>query len=116
MVAGVAGGMAQYLGIDPALVRIVWLALLVMGAGILLYVIAWIAIPEADAGTEAPRPVATARPTVRRDTTRLVLGAVLVIGGATMLARRYLPWMKDLLLPAVLIAVGAGVIVYSLKK
>jgi phage shock protein C len=44
---GVAGGFAEWLDVDPSLVRIVW-ALLVFagGAGFLLYVVAAIVIPE----------------------------------------------------------------------
>lgn len=47
MLFGVAGGMADWLDIDPAIVRIVW-ALLIFagGAGLLLYIVAAIVIPE----------------------------------------------------------------------
>ena len=51
MLFGVAGGMARYFNLDPSIVRIVW-ALLVLagGAGLLLYVVAAIVIPEAPLG------------------------------------------------------------------
>ena len=111
MVGGVAGGMAQYFNIDPAWVRIAWLALLIAGVGFFLYIIAWIAIPEAQSGTEpAPRPRSTS------ESGRFIFGGILVLAGAAILARQYMPWMEDLFLPAVLIAVGAGVIIYSVKK
>lgn len=47
MLVGVAGGFAEWLDVDPAVVRIVW-ALLVLagGAGFLLYILAAIVIPE----------------------------------------------------------------------
>ncbi len=47
MIAGVAGGMAEYLDIDPTLVRLLWaLAFLPGGVpGLLLYVLCWIIIP-----------------------------------------------------------------------
>ena len=45
-VAGVCGGVAMYFNIDPTLVRLLWIFLtLVGGAGILLYLIAWIVVP-----------------------------------------------------------------------
>jgi phage shock protein PspC (stress-responsive transcriptional regulator) len=55
MLFGVAGGMARYLDIDPSIVRIIW-ALLVLagGAGLLLYIVAAIVIPEEPAGWTAP--------------------------------------------------------------
>jgi phage shock protein PspC (stress-responsive transcriptional regulator) len=112
MVGGVAGGMAQYMGVEPAWIRIAWLALLVLGPGIILYVIAWIGVPEADTGTET----VAVRPVADRDTGRFIFGGLLVIAGAAMLARQYLPWMQDLIMPAVLIAIGIGVITYSVKK
>ena len=47
VVAGVCGGLAAYFGIDPTLVRLaVALVTVFGGAGILLYLCAWIVIPE----------------------------------------------------------------------
>ena len=51
MLFGVAGGMARYLDIDPSIVRVVWALLVIAGgAGILLYIVAAIVIPEAPVG------------------------------------------------------------------
>ena len=51
MLFGVAGGMADWLDLDPSLVRLVW-ALLVLagGIGFLLYIVAAIVIPEEPVG------------------------------------------------------------------
>ncbi|HSS08546.1 MAG TPA: PspC domain-containing protein, partial [Acidimicrobiales bacterium] len=47
MIAGVAGGLAQYLGIDPVIVRIVFVVLTVAGgSGVVLYGLGWLLIPE----------------------------------------------------------------------
>jgi len=44
--AGVCGGLAQYLNIDPTIVRLVWiLATLFVGCGILAYIIALLIMP-----------------------------------------------------------------------
>ena len=44
--AGVCGGLAEYLNIDPTIVRLVWvLATLFVGCGILAYIIALIVMP-----------------------------------------------------------------------
>src|SRR4051812_15756038 len=49
MIAGVAGGLADYLGIDPSLVRIAWVVLFLAGGlGLLIYIIMWIVVPEED--------------------------------------------------------------------
>jgi phage shock protein C len=48
IVAGVAGGMAEYLGLPVALVRLLWLLAFVPGGipGTVLYIICWILIPS----------------------------------------------------------------------
>lgn len=52
MLAGVCGGIAEWLGWDPTLVRILYVAVSILSAafpGIIVYVILWIAMPEAPA-------------------------------------------------------------------
>ena len=47
MVAGVCGGIGQYLNIDTTLVRLAVLFLALWGGGgVLAYLIAWVVIPE----------------------------------------------------------------------
>ena len=49
MIAGVCGGFADYAGVDVNLVRLALVALtLFAGSGIVLYVIAWLILPEGD--------------------------------------------------------------------
>ncbi|MCX2953256.1 MULTISPECIES: PspC domain-containing protein [Lentzea] len=51
MLAGVCGGVAKMIGVDAAILRIILVAatLLGFGTGALLYVAAWILMPEEDA-------------------------------------------------------------------
>jgi len=46
-IAGVCGGIAEYLGLDPTAVRVVYvlLSLASLGTGALVYVILWAVIP-----------------------------------------------------------------------
>ncbi|WP_266160839.1 PspC domain-containing protein [Dyella silvatica] len=45
--AGVCGGIAEYLGWDPTLVRLLWVVLTMLGgSGVLIYVILWIVMPD----------------------------------------------------------------------
>ena len=56
MVAGVNAGLGHYFNIDPVIIRILWILLVLAGgSGILLYIIAWIAIPEAKTTSEKLR-------------------------------------------------------------
>jgi phage shock protein PspC (stress-responsive transcriptional regulator) len=47
-IAGVCGGLAEYLNTDPTIVRLVFVALTLLGGpGLLLYIILAIVVPEA---------------------------------------------------------------------
>lgn len=47
MIDGVCGGIAEYFGLDPTLVRLAWAALtLAGGSGIVLYIVCAIIIPR----------------------------------------------------------------------
>jgi phage shock protein C len=50
MWAGVAGGMAEYFDLDPALVRLMWVAAAVVSGGLAVpvYIVAWIILPRDD--------------------------------------------------------------------
>ena len=63
-VAGVCGGIADYLSIDPTLVRLVWVLLaLIGGPGVVLYIILAVIIPE------EPEFVQTSAEKVKNDET-----------------------------------------------
>jgi phage shock protein PspC (stress-responsive transcriptional regulator) len=46
IIGGVASGIANYFGIDPVILRIVFVLLLFTGSGFILYIIFWIAVPS----------------------------------------------------------------------
>lgn len=49
MIAGVVGGMAEYIGMDPTLARVLYVVISILSAafpGILVYVICMFVIPE----------------------------------------------------------------------
>ncbi|MGI9148174.1 MAG: PspC domain-containing protein [Chloroflexota bacterium] len=50
MWAGVAGGMAEYFDLDPALVRLLWVAAAVVSGGLAVpvYILAWVILPRDD--------------------------------------------------------------------
>lgn len=48
MFAGVCGGIAEYLEVDPTLVRLVFVALSLMGGpGLIIYIVMMLIVPEA---------------------------------------------------------------------
>ncbi|HEX6212730.1 MAG TPA: PspC domain-containing protein [Methylomirabilota bacterium] len=51
-IAGVCGGMAEWLGWDPTVVRVLYLLISVVSAafpGILVYLVLWFVVPRAEA-------------------------------------------------------------------
>ncbi len=51
ILVGVCGGLAEWLGWDPTLVRILYVAVSIFSAafpGILVYIILWVVMPKAD--------------------------------------------------------------------
>lgn len=52
---GVCGGLGTYVGIDPTLIRILFVLLVVFGGGGgLLYILLWIFIPQEPTGADVP--------------------------------------------------------------
>jgi phage shock protein C len=53
VIGGVAGGVAEYLDVDPSIVRIVWAVLAIVTGGIffVLYIVMWIVVPQ---GAQVP--------------------------------------------------------------
>lgn len=55
MIAGVCGGLAEYLNVDPTIVRLLWALLTIfpatMAVGLLGYILAWIIVPEEPASS-----------------------------------------------------------------
>ena len=139
MLGGVAGGVASYLQVDPALTRLAFAALvLAAGAGLLLYIIAWIVIPEEPEGQAAPPapacrlprsrppspgPHPSRRPPRRRRPAsaagrgaRLVVGAVLVTLGALFLLDWAVPDLDHFFWPAAIIVLGLGLLAYGARR
>jgi len=48
IIAGICGGIGDYFDIDPVIIRLLWVlfAFAGMGFGILVYIAAWLIIPE----------------------------------------------------------------------
>src|SRR5947208_10342328 len=49
IIAGVCGGLAEYFGIDPVIVRLIFvLVTLTTGIGVLIYPVLWLVMPKAE--------------------------------------------------------------------
>ena len=139
---GVAGGLAEYLDIDPILVRIAFviLAFVTHGLMILAYIILAIAVPSetgpvvegaSEEEHQQPEPEAEVEVVSRVETEedlardeevkrrrRYILGGGLVIVGAIILISNLSPWLWqwDKYWPILLIAAGAAVLVAGMRR
>jgi phage shock protein C len=119
MVAGVCGGIATYLGVDSALVRLAFVVLLfASGIGFPIYLILWVIMPSQSAVTrpgneviqenigEMSTKVSSSVSRVGRSGT---VGIVFVLFGSYFLLNQFgwLSWASGILWPAILI--GAGI-------
>jgi phage shock protein C len=114
VIAGVCGGLGRYLGVDAVLIRIAALVLVFAGgAGIILYVIGWIAMPEEPehAADESPGTEPLSAP-AEHTTGALVIGLLFVLLGVFFLLDQvwpdFLSWQY--VWPIALIAIGIAVI------
>ncbi len=129
VIAGVCGGIAEYLEVDPVLVRLIAVLLLFVGGGSLIaYIIGMIIIPERPPESAAPNyqsgvdPVPPPPPIPGRtgQTGGLIVGVILIVLGLSFLLRhipffhQYYWWFWNMgwnfLWPSILIFIGLLII------
>jgi signal transduction histidine kinase len=108
VLAGVCGGVARALGVDPLVLRVAVVALTVAGGtGALLYVLAWLFLPEE--GSDRSLAVAAVRDPGRDLAEVLAIGSIAL--GAILLVRATGVWFSDAFVwPLLLAGVGLAVI------
>jgi signal transduction histidine kinase/phage shock protein PspC (stress-responsive transcriptional regulator) len=107
ILAGVAGGLAERLGVDPVIVRLAFVVLsFAAGAGVVAYLVCWaLSIEPPPSGVPAAPPVA---PEVATERT---IAVGLVVGGLLLVCRAVGAWFGDAVVwPVALGAVGSAVI------
>jgi len=127
MVGGVAAGVANWIGADPALVRIAWALLvpLTAGAALLAYIVAWIVVPEEPrvaagaAGAEVTATEDETTATGKGDDGRaaLLVGGGLVLIGLWFLVREFLPSIDwGFIWPLLLVGAGLVILVTASRR
>lgn len=106
VIAGVCGGLGRSFGIDPIWFRLAFVVLTVGGgAGVLLYILAWIIIPE-----QGENEVLAPRSAVLAKDGPLIGGALLVGVGLMLLLDNVFPWFDRVMWPSLVIVAGIGLI------
>lgn len=133
-IAGVCGGIAEYLNIDPVIVRAVFLCLLFFGgSGFIIYLILLVVMPEQDPNytgyvevneeeekkTENTEPenIMNEIPKKALNTGSLIFGLLLILAGVFFFLRNFFPFFRfEYWFPLVLIVVGILLISFSKKS
>ncbi len=126
IVAGVASGLAAYFGIEPIIVRLLFVLIVLMGgSGILIYIILWLIMPKANTSTEklqmrgTPVTLESVNEIVRekvnevkanKGTFRKIIGFPFVLIG--MIARIILPILKKIL--SVILILASSLMTFAL--
>jgi len=111
VVGGVAAGMADYFGIDKALMRVIFVALFIFGHGFpmfLIYIILWVALPTGDKSVDGANaaPLFPASGAGTRNLDWLGYGLLMV--GGLMLFDKMFYWIRfERYIPAMLF-IGLG--------
>lgn len=106
VLAGVCGGLGRYLAVDPLVVRLIAVALILSGVGVLAYIIAWIVIPEAPSASESTAP------TYDQRTTGIMIGGAMIAIGALFVVRQMVPWFEHAAFwPLMVVAAGVAVLI-----
>ncbi|MDP3147502.1 MAG: PspC domain-containing protein [Ignavibacteria bacterium] len=126
MIAGVAGGIAQYLEIDPVFVRIAFVCLIFFhGAGIIIYFVSALIIPKEELFAaeqtveekqinEQERAAVKANRKASRDK---YIGVILIILGAIFLADNlFIDINFENVFPLGLIGLGSWMVYNTFKK
>jgi phage shock protein C len=145
LIAGVCGGLAEYFDVDPSLVRLVFiLGIFLGGAGLVVYVVAWLIVPENPEQSptasfvknqemkeevvgelrrlgsslaekfEATLEDGEERPE-RRST--VFVGLALIVIGAAFFLKNFIPWLDlESLWPVLLIGVGVLLLIGAARR
>jgi phage shock protein C len=128
VLAGVAGGVAEYFDLDPTLVRVLWLVSIFFGGVTLaLYIGLAIIVPLEPLSAEAAAAVATGAPGapeahrhVARGSGRwmTLLGAVLILFGTMAFVDRFLPTLEleRFVVPGGAILIGTLLVVTAIRR
>ncbi len=71
ILGGVCAGLANYFGTDPVIMRIVFILLMFIGAGVLAYIVLWIAVPSS-----ASKEIGSVRKKLYRDPDDKIIAGV----------------------------------------
>lgn len=127
VIDGVCGGLAEYLGLDATVVRLLLVAfsILSIGAGVIFYIIGMLVIPTKPLSFEGPSETGESKKNSRGGSTvTLVLGIIIVIVGVTLLFDYYdlvpvsivFRQFGQLALPVIFILIGGALLLGRDKK
>lgn len=136
VIAGIAGGLSDYLDVDPVIIRIVIVLITIFhGIGLLIYVVMWIVIPEepfnntffqsetgeaeniGETKYDGASNFSTELNKASSSNGRIIVGVILIFIGIIFLAEKMFPFLDFEFVFAIgMIALGASLIFNFFNK
>ncbi len=128
MIGGVAGGIAEYFGIDPVIARAVFIVLFfAWGTSLLAYIVLWIIVPDERKVWEKNNPGVTEKEenrefdeavyAAKKSRRKNILAYFLIIVGSAMLVHKFVIWIDmDFVVPILFIAGGSYLLYRSVYR
>lgn len=137
IIAGICGGLGKYFNTDPLLIRIVFVLLGIYGAGLIIYIILWIILPQEGESVSdsedthqkikegANKMAEEIKEKISRDNIEsmrkrngnVVVGLIVLLLGLLLLAQNFIPGFEFAKLwPLLLIAFGIIIIANSSRS
>ncbi len=114
VIAGVCGGIGEYLDIDPTVIRLLWVIITIpWGFGVIAYIICMFIIPEEPAGKSVKKVKESPKAEILEHEGKIIGGLIMVLIGTILLANNLglfsmFPWLSwNYVWPFILIGIGA---------
>lgn len=116
ILGGVCGGLAEHFNIDPTIVRLLFVAFFVINpaAAAIIYIAAWVIIPEKPYLTPEERMALEKAGVKKREEGLILIGLLLILAGVIG-AARMLVILRDIS-SMILIIIGLFIVIVALFK
>jgi len=121
IIGGVASGLSEYFQIELWIIRLIFILLLCFGAGVLIYIIMWIVIPENNLNDDNMEVEYEKNYNYKKSNGdsngNIMAGIILITLGILFLIERYITEIhfRDLW-PWILVVVGILILIKGLRK
>lgn len=117
ILGGICGGMGEYFDIDPTIVRIIWFLSIFTGVGIIAYLVCWLIIPlksYSSYSNYSTDSTPSRESSFDKEKSARILGISLILIGIVFMMDKFFRWFDlDIMIPLIIILIGAFILFQS---